>query len=80
MHIPDKPDFESIYDDFIGNQPQPNLQNSIYIFYGGHSSHTIPWSRGQTISQIVSMHVDFFTHNFDFPENLKKHVYFLWLS
>ena len=26
MHIPDKPDFESIYDDFIGNQPQPNLQ------------------------------------------------------
>ena len=22
------------------------------------------------------MHVDFFTHNFDFPENLKKHVYF----
>ena len=47
MHIPNKPDFESIYDDFIGNQPQTNLQNSIYIFDGGHSIHTIPWSRGQ---------------------------------
>jgi hypothetical protein len=76
MHRPNKPDFKSIYDDFIGNQPQPNLQNSIYIFDGGHLIHTIPWSRGQTISQLVSMYVDFLTHNFDSPENLKNMVIF----
>ena len=39
MHIPNKPDFESIYDDFIGNQPQPNLQNSIYIWWWSFYSY-----------------------------------------
>ena len=36
MHIPDKPDFESIYDDFIGNQPQPNLQMVVILFVQYH--------------------------------------------
>ena len=70
-----KPDFKHVMcDQLISSQPPCDMNDATYIFDGGNLLHKCSWSKGQNMSQLCRMYVDYLNKYYKIPCKRFKHM------